>query len=90
VTFTLNENGASLQIDLSIGALHLSAAFQAEVFLLGYGVEYLLANFLLQPDLHPGQELLLELCEESLERLEICLQAELDTMACSSSDDVSD
>jgi len=32
VTFTLDENGASLQIDLSIGALHLSALFQGEMF----------------------------------------------------------
>jgi len=51
-------------------------------FLLGYGVVYLLAPFLLQPDIHPTYEQLLELHEEALdlEMLENCLQAELDTM----------
>jgi len=46
VAFVFNENGASLQVDVSV-----------KYFFVGYGVVYLLAPLLLQPYVHPVYEL---------------------------------
>jgi len=57
--------------------------------LLGYGVVYLIDPFLLQPDVHPNLKRLLKRREKALdlERLENCLQAELDAMVSSDYDE---
>jgi len=62
--------------------------FQGEMFLLGYGVIYHLGPFLLQSDIHPEYERLIDLCEEVLDidRYHLCLQEELEAMSDTSSE----
>lgn len=81
-----HEDGARLEVDLFAGGLHLSAFLQVRLFLLWYGVLYLLPLYLLQPDDPFDYERHLELRKEAigLKLLEELLQAELDAMSNSS------
>jgi len=57
-----------LQVDISVGGLRTSLYhLKVRYFLLGYGVVHLLTPFLLQPDIPPDNERLLELREEVLD-----------------------